>query len=53
VIALRAITVNPIAPRSHRFDSARLRALLREAIPGVPLFDVLDPAYEDHVPTQR
>ena len=42
---LAAITVNPVAPHSHRFDSARLRALLREAIPDVPVFDVLDADY--------
>ncbi|HSZ05709.1 MAG TPA: hypothetical protein VK778_11015 [Solirubrobacteraceae bacterium] len=41
-IELRAITVNPVAPQSHRFDSAQLCALLREAIPDVPIFDVLD-----------
>ncbi len=44
-IALRAITVNPVAPRSHRFDSARLRELLREAIPDVPVLDVLHADY--------
>ena len=44
-IDLRAITVNPVAPRSHRFDSPRLRALLEEAIPGVPVFDVRDPTH--------
>jgi hypothetical protein len=42
-IALTAITVNPVAPRSHRFDAARLQELLRDAIPGVPLFDMLHP----------
>jgi hypothetical protein len=40
-IALRAITVNPVAPQSHRFDSARFRELLCEAVPDVPVFDVL------------
>ncbi|MGD0452794.1 MAG: hypothetical protein ABSB69_04295 [Solirubrobacteraceae bacterium] len=44
-IALQAITVNPVAPQSHRFDSARLRGLLREAVPDVPIFDVLAPDY--------
>lgn len=44
-IALEALTVNPVAPQSHSFDSARLRGLLEEAIPGVPVFDVLDPGY--------
>jgi hypothetical protein len=38
---LKAITVNPVAPRSHDFDSERLRALLGAAIPDVPIFDVL------------
>ena len=37
--------MNPLAPRSHRFDSAQLRALLSGAIPGLPVFDVLDPDY--------
>jgi hypothetical protein len=40
-IPLEALTVNPVAPQSHRFDSARLCALLAEAIPDVPIFDVL------------
>jgi hypothetical protein len=44
-IALEAITVNPVAPRSHRFDSAQLRELLADAIPDVPIFDVLHPDY--------
>jgi hypothetical protein len=44
-LALLAITVNPLAPQSHRFDSERLCALLREAIPDVPVLDVLGPAY--------
>ncbi len=48
-IALEAITVNPVAPQSHRFDSAQLRELLSEAIPNVPIFDVLDPEYRGTV----
>ncbi len=44
-VRLLAITVNPVAPHSHRFDSAQLRAKLEEAIPGVPVLDVLDPGY--------
>jgi hypothetical protein len=44
-IALEAITVNPVAPQSHRFDSTQLRTLLEEAIPDVPIFDVLHPDY--------
>ncbi len=42
-IALAAITVNPVAPRSHRFDTVRLQVLLRDAIAGIQLFDVLEP----------
>ncbi|HEV3035011.1 MAG TPA: hypothetical protein VGX72_09490 [Solirubrobacteraceae bacterium] len=42
---LAAITVNPLAPRSHRFDSAELRALLADAIPDVQIFDVLHADY--------
>ena len=44
-IALKALTVNPVAPQSHRFDSAELRELLAQEISGVPVFDVLDPGY--------
>lgn len=40
-IRLEAITVNPVAPRSHRFDSRQLRELLAETVPDVPIFDVL------------
>jgi len=42
---LKAITVNPVAPRSHSFDSVQLRALLGGAIADVPIFDVRDPDY--------
>jgi hypothetical protein len=48
-IELEALTVNPLAPESHRFDSVQLRALLREAIPDVPVFDVLHPDYAPFV----
>jgi hypothetical protein len=44
-IELLALTVNPVAPQSHSFDSGRLRAALDEAIPDVPIFDVLHPSY--------
>jgi hypothetical protein len=44
-IDLRAITFNPVAPQSHSFDSPRLRSLLEEAIPDVPVIDVRDPTY--------
>jgi hypothetical protein len=44
-IRLLAITVNPIAPCAHRFDSARLRGLIESEIPDVPVLDVLHPSY--------
>jgi hypothetical protein len=46
-VALEAITVNPVAPQSHRFDSVQLRALLAQAIPDVPIFDVLHADYQE------
>jgi hypothetical protein len=44
-IELKAITVNPLAPQSHRFDSQLLRELIGAAVAGVPILDVLDPSY--------
>jgi hypothetical protein len=44
-IDLKAITVNPTAPRAHRFDSERLRELIEAAVADVPILDVLDGAY--------
>ncbi|HEY3960290.1 MAG TPA: hypothetical protein VGL68_07260 [Solirubrobacteraceae bacterium] len=43
-VVLATITVNPVAPQSHRFDTARLQALLRDAITGVPIFDIREPS---------
>jgi hypothetical protein len=43
---LRALTVNPIAPRAHSFDSRQLCALLEEAIADLPILDVRDRAHE-------
>jgi hypothetical protein len=45
MIRLKAITVNPVAPQSHRFDSAQLRELIEAAAGKVPVLDVLDPGY--------
>jgi hypothetical protein len=42
-IALQAITVNPVAPQSHRFDSRELRELIEATVRDVPILDVLDP----------
>jgi hypothetical protein len=47
---LEAITVNPLAPQSHSFDSAQLRGLLEAAIPDVPVFDVLHADYSRREP---
>jgi hypothetical protein len=44
-IELKAITVNPVAPQSHRFDSKQLRELIEAAVDDVPVLDVLDPSY--------
>jgi hypothetical protein len=42
-IALQAITINPVAPQSHRFDSRELRELIETTVGDVPVLDVLDP----------
>jgi hypothetical protein len=44
-IDLRAITINPVAPQSHRFDSERLRELIQAVVGEVPVLDVLHPSY--------
>jgi hypothetical protein len=44
-IDLKAITVNPVAPQSHRFESQRLRELIEEVAGDVPVLDVLDASY--------
>jgi hypothetical protein len=43
--ALEAITVNPVAPQSHSFESMQLREALEQAIDDVPIFDVLHSDY--------
>jgi hypothetical protein len=43
-IELKAITINPVAPQSHRFDSEQLRELIQAAVGDVPVLDVLDPS---------
>jgi hypothetical protein len=50
-IGLLALTVNPVAPQSHSFDSARMRALLGEVIHDVPIFDVMHPSYTGSPPS--
>ncbi len=49
-IDLRALTVNPQAPQSHSFDSARLRSMLAQAIPNLEIFDVMHPSYAAGAP---
>lgn len=44
-IELRAITVNPVAPRSHVLDSRALCEALRAAVADVPVLDVCDESY--------
>ncbi|HEX4564003.1 MAG TPA: hypothetical protein VH115_06060 [Solirubrobacteraceae bacterium] len=39
-IDLRAITVNPVAPMSHSFDSRELRERISSAVGDVPVVDV-------------
>ena len=49
-IDLLALTVNPVAPQSHSFDSAHLRASLAEEIRELPIFDVMHPEYRGSQP---
>ncbi len=44
-IRLGAITVNPVAPLAHRFESLPFREHVRDAAPGVPVFDVMHSSY--------
>ncbi|HEX8715166.1 MAG TPA: hypothetical protein VF706_06310 [Solirubrobacteraceae bacterium] len=44
-IELKAITVNPVAPQSHAFDSRALRESIEAAVGDVPVLDVLDRSY--------
>jgi len=39
--SLLAITINPIAPLSHNFDSDYFLGRLKEAIPTIPVIDVM------------
>jgi hypothetical protein len=42
---LLALTVNPVAPASHRFDAGLLRERIKVAMPDLAVRDVLDPGY--------
>ena len=42
---LLALTVNPVAPQSHSFDSQRLRDGLSRVLEDVPIVDVCAPEY--------
>jgi hypothetical protein len=44
-IALKAITINPLAPQSHELDSRELRESIESAVSDVPVLDVLDESY--------
>jgi len=41
-IALKAITVNPVAPQSHTLDSRALRESIEAVVADVPVLDVRD-----------
>ncbi|CAL9632318.1 hypothetical protein SUDANB176_06115 [Streptomyces sp. enrichment culture] len=41
---LAAVTINPVAPGSHRLDSEDLRRQISAALPGVPVCDVVNGA---------
>jgi hypothetical protein len=43
-IELRALTVNPVAPMSHEFDSRELCDRISHAIDGTPVLDVRAPS---------
>jgi hypothetical protein len=42
--ALKALTVNPVAPQSHRLDSRALRTALAAVAGDIPVIDVREPA---------
>ncbi len=44
-IDLRALTVNPVAPLSHQFDSVQLRSALAGAVSNLAILDVCHPDY--------
>ncbi len=44
-IDLKAVTVNPVAPPSHSFDSRELREAIEAVVADVPVLDVLDASY--------
>ncbi len=44
-IRLAAITVNPVAPLAHSFESLSFRERVRDAAPDVPVFDVMHSSY--------
>ncbi len=44
-IDLLALTINPVAPQSHRLDSLALELALADAIPDLEILDVLGPRY--------
>jgi hypothetical protein len=48
-IRLCALTINPVAPRSHSFDSRRLRGMLEGELGGVAILDVRDLAVRSGV----
>lgn len=43
---LLALTVNPVAPLSHSFNSTVFVNALKSALDGIPVFDVMSPDYQ-------
>ena len=50
-IELKAITINPVAPQSHRFKSEELRTGIEAVVPDVPVFDVFDARRRQSLPS--
>jgi hypothetical protein len=50
-IELKAITINPVAPQSHRFESEELRRGIEAAVHDVPVFDVFDERRRESPPS--
>ena len=47
-IDIRAVTVNPVSPASHEFDSIHFREKISRILPGTPVFNVLE--NQNHLP---
>ncbi|MFH1119643.1 MAG: hypothetical protein V1775_07445 [Bacteroidota bacterium] len=43
---LLALTLNPVAPLSHFFDSDSFQHAIKQKVQGLPVYDVLSPQYQ-------